>query len=89
MPRAFWWSWGGGAYERGTPVTPKRKRRHVKLAGCIMLTPEALALFVRKAGRNLLELDLVGCQVTSICVYLSEINTHMVCIYLKNATVRR
>jgi len=26
------------------PVTPECKRRHVKLAGCIMLTPEALAL---------------------------------------------
>jgi len=40
--------------------------RQVRLAGCIMLTPEALALFIKKAGRNLLELDLAGCQITDI-----------------------
>jgi len=37
--------------------------RIVRLGGCLCLTPSALALFIERAGMNLHELDLAGCQV--------------------------
>lgn len=42
--------------------------RVVLLGGCMNLTPGALVDFVRNAGRNLLELDLSGCQVNDFVV---------------------
>lgn len=37
--------------------------RRVRLGGNICLSPSTIATFLQKAGRNLLELDLAGCQV--------------------------
>eukprot|EP00286_Rhodomonas_abbreviata_P030093 CAMPEP_0181301656 /NCGR_PEP_ID=MMETSP1101-20121128/7543_1 /TAXON_ID=46948 /ORGANISM="Rhodomonas abbreviata, Strain Caron Lab Isolate" /LENGTH=290 /DNA_ID=CAMNT_0023406981 /DNA_START=227 /DNA_END=1099 /DNA_ORIENTATION=+ len=37
--------------------------RTVRLGGCICLSPAAIALFIQRAGLNLYELDLSGCQV--------------------------
>mmetsp|Transcript_56233 Transcript_56233/g.132515 ORF Transcript_56233/g.132515 Transcript_56233/m.132515 type:complete len:316 (+) Transcript_56233:333-1280(+) len=37
--------------------------RTVRLGGCMCISPAALALFVQRAGLNLHELDLDGCQV--------------------------
>mmetsp|Transcript_45963 Transcript_45963/g.111945 ORF Transcript_45963/g.111945 Transcript_45963/m.111945 type:complete len:312 (+) Transcript_45963:68-1003(+) len=48
--------------------------RVVRLGGCISLTPEALAKFIKHAGANLQELDLSGCRVTDHVV--REIVTH-------------
>ena len=42
--------------------------RVVLLGGCMNLTPAALVDFVRNAGRNLVELDLSGCQVNDFVV---------------------
>lgn len=37
--------------------------RRVRLGGNICLSPSAIATFLQKAGKNLQELDLSGCQV--------------------------
>ncbi|KAJ1485082.1 hypothetical protein T484DRAFT_1794834 [Baffinella frigidus] len=58
--------------------------RQVRLAGCIMLTPEALALFIKKAGRNLLELDLAGCQITDIVLEAIAASQHAMALFFRS-----
>mmetsp|Transcript_19588 Transcript_19588/g.38074 ORF Transcript_19588/g.38074 Transcript_19588/m.38074 type:complete len:320 (+) Transcript_19588:60-1019(+) len=48
--------------------------RVVRMGGCVCLTTEALAAFIKHAGQNLLELDLSGCQVNDHV--MREIVTH-------------
>mmetsp|Transcript_19858 Transcript_19858/g.45587 ORF Transcript_19858/g.45587 Transcript_19858/m.45587 type:complete len:320 (-) Transcript_19858:14-973(-) len=42
--------------------------RTVRLGGCVCLTAEAVAAFLKHAGHNLLELDLSGCPVNDFVV---------------------
>jgi hypothetical protein len=54
--------------------------RRVRLGGNICLSPSTIATFLQRAGKNLLELDLAGCQVDDKVLLLPRTPCRLPCV---------